>query len=248
MVLWGSDAQPAAAPEGTFRLIDYNVHNGVSPSGQLNPEAIARVIEAERPDVVTLNEVNRGWAIAGTIDLAEWLSQRLDLPYVYGKAADGQFGNAVMSRFPITRVERLTLPKAAGPMVRNATLATLDLGNSRVVDVVALHLDHRDEGRETRLAQIDVLLDAWNERPVTVFAGDMNATPESEEIAAMTRAGLVSAQDEAGDPGLKTFPSDAPDRRIDYVFGSNGIAFSNFRIPRTTASDHLPLLVTVAAD
>jgi endonuclease/exonuclease/phosphatase family metal-dependent hydrolase len=76
----------------------------------------------------------------------------------------------------------------------------------------------------------------------------MNATPESEEIAAMTRAGLVSAQDEAGDPGLKTFPSDAPDRRIDYVFGSNGITFSNFRIPRTTASDHLPLLVTVAAD
>jgi hypothetical protein len=152
MVLLGSDAQPAAAPEGTFRLIDYNVHNGVSPPGQLNPEAIARVIEAERPDVVTLNEVNRGWAIAGTIDLAEWLSQRLDLPYVYGKAADGQFGNAVMSRFPITRVERLTLPKAAGPMVRNATLATLDLGNSRVVDVVALHLDHRDEGRVTRLA------------------------------------------------------------------------------------------------
>ena len=62
----------------------YNLHNGFSTAGTLEMEAIARVIEAQDPDVVGLQEVSRGWAINGSMDMLEWLSQRLQMPYIYG--------------------------------------------------------------------------------------------------------------------------------------------------------------------
>ena len=54
-----AEVAPAAGP--SFRVVDYNVHNGVDPLGQVDPEAMARVIEAQDPDVVVLQEVARGW-------------------------------------------------------------------------------------------------------------------------------------------------------------------------------------------
>jgi endonuclease/exonuclease/phosphatase family metal-dependent hydrolase len=231
---------------GTFRLVSYNIHSSVDTDGQVNPEAIARVIEAQRPDVVVLQEVNRGWAVAGAMDQAEWLSRRLRMPYAFGEAADGQFGNLLLSRFPMGSVDSVLLPKAGGPMFRNYVRAELDLGGESVTMIVT-HLDHRDEGRDTRLAQLDLMLAATG-GPRTVLAGDMNAEPGSEEIGAITGAGFISAQDQAGDPEMLTWPSEDTRVRIDWIFGTEDVAFRDFVIPATTASDHLPLAVTVSLE
>ena len=82
----------------------------------------------------------------------------------------------------------------------------------------------------------------------SVIAGDMNARPGEEDISIFEAGGLLSAQDVAGDPELYTFSSTRPDRRIDWIFGSPDVTFSDFEIPQTTASDHLPLAVTVTVE
>jgi endonuclease/exonuclease/phosphatase family metal-dependent hydrolase len=228
----------------SFRVVDYNVHTTVSTRGQVDPEAVARVIEAQRPEVVVLQEVSRGWAVAGAIDTAEWLSARLGLPYVFVEAADKGFGNAILSRFPILQTDQGFLPKGAGPMDRAWIRALLDLGDGRTVTVIGTHLHHQHGGPEddrSRLRQIGTLLGAWGGASRTIIAGDMNSTPESEEFARFEAAGLETA----GDPTIPTYPSTDPRDRIDYIFATPDLELGDVVFPQSTASDHLAVAATV---
>ena len=72
----GSDV-PARAADEPLTLVDWNLHYGVSPLTAVDLEGIAATIEAEDPDVVTLQEVQRGWVFGGGSDMATWLAHRL---------------------------------------------------------------------------------------------------------------------------------------------------------------------------
>jgi endonuclease/exonuclease/phosphatase family metal-dependent hydrolase len=233
----------AGAP--TFRLVSYNVHSAVNTEGNLDPEAVAAVIEGQRPDVVLLQEVSRGWPIAGTIDLGEWLSRRLRMPYAWGPAADRQFGNMMLSRFPIVSARTVLLPRGVGTMERGYLRSVIDLGDGRTMTAIVTHFAHRAEHTSARLLQADRLLGDWAGAPRTIIAGDLNSEPDTEVIRRFLDAGLVSAQDATGNGHLPTSGSPNPDHRIDYVFGTPEIGWSNFVIPRSLASDHLALAVTV---
>lgn len=238
------DAAFHAGSRDRVRLVDYNIHLGVDVDGQLNPEAIARAIEAQDPDVVVLQEVGRGWAIGGSVDLAGWLAYRLDLSYRFQPAADRQFGNAILSRVPILASEGARLPFGEGPQRRSYLRVTLDLGDGRTLEVFGAHLQHQ-EMTDTRLMQIEALLAAWDGASPAVIAGDINAQPNAPEIQRFTEEGLLSAQDETGNGDLATASEPAfPGDRVDWIFGA-GVGFEDFEIPQTRASDHLPLVVTV---
>ena len=228
------------------RVLDWNLHGAVDGEGQVDPEAIARLIETQAPDVVVLQEVARGWPITGTVDMAEWLSRRLQMPYAWAPAADDQFGNVVMSRFRIEEAEVIALPYGEGPQHRSALRVVLDAGFAEPFTVIATHLQN-GEHPSTNGAQIEVLLDTWGGGATTIIAGDMNVQPTQENAALFTDAGLVSAQDVTGHGSSSTardpnFPGD----RVDWIFGSSDLVFSEFSILESEASDHLPVLVTVA--
>lgn len=78
----------------------YNLHNGFNTDGNLDMEALARVIEENHPDIVALQEISKGWLITGRLDMLTWLSQRLSMPYVSGPTADPLWGNAILSPIP----------------------------------------------------------------------------------------------------------------------------------------------------
>ncbi|MGH3656673.1 MAG: endonuclease/exonuclease/phosphatase family protein, partial [Micromonosporaceae bacterium] len=221
------------------------VHYARNNYGTIDPEALAAAIEKQHADVVMLQEVSRGWPIGGTLDGAEWLSRRLAMPYVYAPAADEQFGNLILSRLRITAADTGELPQGAGTMRRSYATATVELPNGRTVQLYDLHLQHHDEDTPTRLAEIDVLLDAWGSETPAVISGDFNSAPGSKEITKIKETGLVSAQDTTGHSGLRTSPTPRPLHRIDWIFGTSDVAFSNFARPKVTTSDHFPLAVTV---
>jgi endonuclease/exonuclease/phosphatase family metal-dependent hydrolase len=237
---------PGARAPGveSLRVVDYNVHTTVNVRGQADPEAVARVIDAQDPDVVVLQEVSRGWAVSGSIDTAEWLSERLGLSYVFVEAADNGFGNAILSRFPLLRTDEGFLPKGVGPMDRSWIRALLDLGEGHTVSIIGTHLHHQHDGPEddrTRLEQIGTLLGVWGGASRTVIAGDMNARPGSEELARFEAAGLETA----GDLSIPTSPSTDPRNRIDYIFATPDLELSEAAFPKSTASDHLAVAATV---
>jgi endonuclease/exonuclease/phosphatase family metal-dependent hydrolase len=241
-------ATPEPAQAGaTVRLMSWNVMYGRHDTdGVIDPEAVAAAIEAVDPDVVLLQEVSRGWPIGGGMDMLEWLSWRLEMPYEWAPAADGQFGNAVLTRLPRSDVRAERFPFVQGPMERSYQTVTLHLDGDRQLRVFNTHFQHRKGNTETRLAHSEVLHVAWGGAPRTIIAGDFNFWPSWPEAQLWEDAGFVSAQDVTGHGAEFTAPSRDPDNRIDWIFGTPDLTFSDFAILSDVVnSDHLPLVVTV---
>lgn len=245
LALTSPDVEPPPVDSPQVRVATYNIHSAVDWYGRLDPEQIAVVLESGGADVVMLQEVSRGWPIGGGLDSAAWLARRLGMEYAYGAAADNQFGNAVLADRPILDSWSARLDRGNGPMHRGYVGVTVGVGET-TLDVWSTHLQHRDDTTATRQAQARLLLEEWDQRDRTVIGGDLNSRPDSEDIIPwFDGTDLVSAQDVAGDPAWNTSPALNPDHRIDWILGTPDLEFSDAAVPRTLASDHLPVFATV---
>ncbi|GEK17966.1 endonuclease/exonuclease/phosphatase family protein [Cellulomonas persica] len=241
----GTDV-PDRTTDDALVVLGWNLHYGVSPLGGVELETIATTIEAADPDVVLLQEVERGWVLGGGTDMATWLAHRLDMTVEFAPAADRQFGNAILSRSALTDVAVHPLPYGAGPQDRSALSATVTTAAGTPVRVTSVHLQHREENTPTRLDQLAALAEAEPVTGPSVLAGDLNAEPGWPEITLLEDAGWVSAVDVAGDPDALTSPSVVPTQRIDWVFGQQ-VTFTHAEVVSgVTASDHLPVVAHVA--
>ena len=225
----------------------YNIHHGFGTSGRLGMEALAQAIEAEAPDVIALQEVNRGWVIAGSVDTLVWLSNRLGMPYVHGPAADAVYGNAVLSRYPIARVEAAPMPNNDDLLVGRSYLwVEIDTGDGPL-RVIASHFHHVAGEPEHRLPQTAELLRRWDGADRTVLLGDLNAQPGWPELAALEASGMVDAFEASGAMGQPfTARSDNLYERIDYIWASPDLRASDYSARTTQASDHLPVAATIS--
>jgi endonuclease/exonuclease/phosphatase family metal-dependent hydrolase len=222
----------------------YNLHNGFNTDGRLDLESLAEVIEASGAQVVALQEVSRGWLINGSVDMLSWLSQRLNMAPISGPTADLQWGNAILTRFPVAKVHLGSLPPDSLLIRRGYILAEIRTGAGNL-RVIATHLHHIREGGQIREQQVPVLIAAWEGAPRTLIMGDFNATPSDPEIQMLYQAGLLDISAEIGPLPHYTYYSAYPDHQIDYIWTSPDLRFSDFEIPQTTASDHLPLVTTI---
>jgi endonuclease/exonuclease/phosphatase family metal-dependent hydrolase len=160
---------------------------------------------------------------------------------VYAPGHDYQFGNSILTRLPVAEWSFTRLPLHNVPLGRALLMAKLDLGGGKALTLINTHLSAY-AATESRIPQVQKVIEVWNRRPRTVIVGDMNAHPGDQDMALYLNAGFASAQDVAGDPKLLTFTSGQPVERIDWIFGTPEAEFRSFRIPNTLASDHFPLL------
>ncbi len=93
-----------------MRVMTYNIKSGLyHPDGL---EAVARVIEAQSPDILGLQEVDEGMARSNGVAQTDWLTRRLRMRGVFAPAMNydsGLYGIALLSRWPIERHERRLL-------------------------------------------------------------------------------------------------------------------------------------------
>ncbi len=238
--LWLSQPSLAANPDATsqIRLVNYNVRGSVAIDGRLSPDEIATEIAASDPDIVVLQEVARGWAIHGTMDLLAYLERELNMTSVFVPAADGQFGNAILSRLPMTEIAAETLPRD-GTMDRSYVWVEIETGSGGL-NVVGTHTQSRST------AQITALLDAVGSTTPLVIAGDMNVHPGDPEVSLFTDAGLIDVVGLTGDPCQTTSsePTSECDRP-DWVFVTADVDVVDVRIGSARVSDHLAMHVTL---
>jgi endonuclease/exonuclease/phosphatase family metal-dependent hydrolase len=247
LVLSRPDRSVVGSAKPSLQIVSYNIHQGLNPDGQVDPEATARTLEALDPDVLMLQEIGRGWPIHIFMDTGEWLSRRLGMPYVYQRAADPQFGNAIMTRVPIVDHDAGFLPFGEGPQHRSYLRARVDLGEGRNITLIDVHLQHQEDKAATREGQIHRLLTVWGGEAQTVIAGDMNTQPDEPNLRLFLDAGLLSVQDEVGLGHLPTATEEVVrGDRVDYVFVTPDVSFSGVAVPYSFASDHLPIAVTVS--
>ena len=205
-----------------MKLVSYNIQYGVGMDGRFDPERIAASLAGA--DIIALQEVTRGFPRNGHADLVSLMANGfpdhfpvfaapcdvfLDIVELDGRRVERrfQFGNMILSRWPILAVRHLLLPRDRTYDRLNlqrgaleALIATPD-GPLRVYSV---HLDHvspderieqvrflkerglgfvREGGALTGAGDFDL-----PEPPLTedfVMMGDFNMVPESPEYIEM---------------------------------------------------------------
>ncbi|MDJ0869501.1 MAG: endonuclease/exonuclease/phosphatase family protein [Myxococcota bacterium] len=240
--------------ERTLRLVTYNVHSCVGLDGKLSPERIARVLARLDPDVVALQELDVGRARTGGIDQAELIARELEMMLHFHPTVtveEEQFGDAILSRLPTTRVHAGPLPGLPGRPdrePRGALWVRVEAGG-RELQVINTHLglSARERGR-----QVDALLGPeWLGHPDCsahrVLCGDLNALPW---FPVCRRLGRVLRDCQNGlreHRPRRTWGSRLPVGRIDHVFADRSLAVVRVEVPATeltrVASDHLPVVV-----
>lgn len=233
-------------PPLTFRVMTYNVHQGFDAFDIAGLDRTADTIAHEGPDVLVLQEVVRGWLIDEQHDVLGYLSARLGMPYVFGPTIGDLYGNAILSRYPITEVRRVHYAKEPGLRYqpRGAIIARIGDSATLVKALIAVtHLDENADASAVRMEQVRTLLAEIGNATPAIIACDCNARPEAPELKLITDSGFGDLALQSGGGGL-TFPSDQPVERIDYIFGL-GVTAAQGHVVNSTASDHRAVVVNV---
>ncbi|NQT61859.1 MAG: endonuclease/exonuclease/phosphatase family protein [Candidatus Marinimicrobia bacterium] len=223
----------------------YNIRHGVGLDGVLDLERTARVISAANADIIILNEVDQGTARSYGVHQADSLGRLLDLFAVFGRSIDydgGQYGNALLSRYPILDFQIIDLSTDSLLEGRSVFLSRIDVKGDTLV-IMGTHLGLSPEERQEQVKRI---IEVLPDQDRLIVAGDFNFEPTSDTFGMLTkllRDGLAESTTEPP----PTFPANNPARRIDYIFiggGISAIKSGEFNHPETTiASDHLPQIL-----
>lgn len=233
-----------SAPDSLI-VVTYNIRHGEELDAAL---ADLRALAPGGADVVLLQEMDP----AG----AAWLAQQLGCGHVYAPASvhprhDRLFGNAVLSRWPVTGQRVVVLPHGS-PLYglrRIAVAADLDVAG-RPVRAISAHLASAFLPQAERLDQLSAVLDSlvagWD--GAVVLGGDLNTSTPDDRFRFHRR--LRAA-------GLRTVPATDPTAHwqptrlwglgevLDHVYVRGLVPGAPTVGRAATASDHWPLRVTV---
>ncbi|MEK6235598.1 MAG: endonuclease/exonuclease/phosphatase family protein [Planctomycetales bacterium] len=231
-----------------LRVLSYNIHHGQGVDGRLDLERIARVIKSADPDVVALQEVDLKTKRTRNVDQPAELGRLTGMKVVFGKNLDfqgGGYGNAVLSRLPITRHKNHHLPNLDDGEQRGVLVVELrPEGTKSPILLFATHLDHRPKDRE-RFASADMINELLAKSPGTssLLAGDLNDTPNSRTLDAFRKKWTSASKKEQ-----PTVPVGKPERQIDYVLFQPAQRWKIVEVrvlDEAVASDHRAILAVL---
>ena len=246
-------------PKGqSLRVMTYNIYGAraTSPANAADLDAIAEVIRRQNPDFVTLNEVDVFTNRTGKdVHQARDLAEKLVMEWHFTKAIDrdgGEYGDAVLSKYPILEKRSYRLPCAAEQPGEDRSLCVIRVQiDGKDLYVASTHLDHLsgDASRLVQATEIRRIRDTELEGDL-ILCGDLNAIPSSNVIATMT-----SFLTNTGPIDQYTFPSDDPSRKIDYImyapiehFGVQNcqvVSRGDQQVGGVDASDHRPVIADI---
>lgn len=241
----------AAAPAGTNRLhvMTWNLHHAEGVDGRVDLERIAGVIREQKPDLVALQEVDKGVARTDRIDTPAELARLTGMTALFHNNfpyQGGEYGNAILSRFPVLSQTNTLLKMLRSGEQRGVLQAVVQPPGKRSLLFASTHIDYRrdDAERLANVAEFKALPDRYPGLPFLI-CGDFNDFPGSRVHTEM-KEDFVDCWEPVGKGDGFTFASDRPRSRIDYIWvgrGENTLRPLRAWIPRTEASDHLPLLI-----
>lgn len=248
--------EPTPVADDRLRIALYNIRYARGMDGVVDLSRVAQVLLDHEVDVVAFNEVDYGWPRSDKVDQPAVLSELLGMPHFYYMPGAQRFspyleghGHAIMTHHSLASALGKYLPRLGIREFRGAIGAEIPLENEKALHVWVTHLAHGGNSTDAqlRLLQAEALIKLAGRNELGLIMGDMNAVPAEPATRAFLDAGWVDVWAKLGQgPGF-TFPSDYPDRRIDYIYATPALAeaFVSIEIPRTTASDHLPIIAEI---
>ena len=239
-----------------IRLLSFNIQAGTStaryhhyvthswrqvlPHAQRaeNLDAIAELVSPF--DMVALQEVDSGSLRSGFINQSRYLANHAGMPFWCHQSnrkvgAVAYAGNGFLSKFEPLSVKEFRLP---GVIPGRGTLLVRYGSADAHVDVAIVHLAL---GKRARGQQLRFLAEQLQHSEHLVVMGDLNAAADSPHI--------LEFRDQlhllAPTSGLPTFPSWQPQRAIDHLLVSPGLACAKASVLNSTISDHCPVTLEI---
>lgn len=229
----------------TLRVMTYNIHVGVGMDKKLDLQRIADVINAARPDLVGLQEVDRGVKRTEGKDEIVELAAMTKMEYAFAPNLDfqgGKYGVAILSRFPIKNTEHRMFENRHESERRGMLRVEVKV-EGKTLHFITTHLDYQfEDGRLFETEQMLKFLEGVK-GPAIVVA-DLNDIPSGSAYKLMrTKFDDAWMTSRAGGDGF-SFPADKPVKRIDHIFYRTGAKISAKKswVIETLASDHIPVM------
>lgn len=222
-------------------VLQFNIRAARDGKDDVDLPQIAAEIEAVRPDLVSLNEVDSD-TTRTRADEPAYLARATGLHVVYGPNViydGGPFGNAILSRYAVVASHNLRLPGRSGRESRGLLTVVVNVEGHRVV-FASTHLSNGDRGRQSRLLQALTVARALRETAApAILAGDLNSEPD-DVPARILRRNLLDAQEEAGTGKGATYPQASPTDRLDYILYGPRLAAvpGSTQVGTSQSSDH----------
>jgi len=224
----------------TLRLVTYNVHKCRGIDWRVRPARIVRVLREIDADVIAIQEILAGQSA--------YIAAELGMSHVFGIArqhAGQDYGNAVLSRFPIvsSTTQDLTIRRREPRICLRADIAV----EHTMLCLFAVHLGTSYLERRQQVAKLmsaEVLGSTALSGP-RVVVGDFNEWTRG----LVTRT--LSHHFESADIAYhlkrtRTYPGILPIMHLDHVYYDPELKLEGMHLHRSgtalRASDHLPLV------
>jgi endonuclease/exonuclease/phosphatase family metal-dependent hydrolase len=229
----------------SLTILSYNIHHCEGMDDLIDPDRIARVILETNPDLVAIQEIDRKTGRVADADQMAQLAELTGMSAAFARSIDydgGEYGNVILTPHEILGTETIQLP---GKEPRSAIRAEVLVPDAGQVSFICTHLTLIRDRQWDSVPLLNQLADDAPDGNPIILAGDFNTNPESATVKM-----LLESWDQAGrGQDLKSYPSEEPLEQIDYVFArpkGDAALPKTTAIAETIASDHRPLLATIA--
>jgi endonuclease/exonuclease/phosphatase family metal-dependent hydrolase len=254
LVETGQFAEKNVTPPGRLKIVSYNVHGPQKDDIEKLFGTLERHPALRDAHVLALQEANRYRQKSGRRNIARELAERLKMNYVYAvensypeSNGGGARGLAILSRLPLTDIERLELPhRGPGGRLRIGLFATVQVG-ATALRLCNTHLETR-LAKEKKAEQMSLMVTKLKQSSPAqkmIVLGDFNTITDG------TRKALAAVFEQHGFTtplrgDEKTFQRYFVWRpTLDWVYLSNLRVLEHKVEEDVTASDHRPLWVVV---
>lgn len=239
MILQESKGTPVEEING-LKVMSFNIHHGRSRFGVYNINDVIKTIRDHKIDIVGLQEVDRNVYRSRFEDQIKKLSEELDMYSVYApniKIFGAEYGNAILSKYPIEDFENVTLP--GNRREKRGLLISKIRVNGEEIRFLVTHLGLNREERKKQIQAIDQLVRFLGKRVVLV--GDFNTTDSSIDFYDFKKY-LIDAAEVFENQHQHTYDGIVFKSRIDYILTTQDFKTKHYEVLDTDISDHFPVI------
>ncbi len=222
-----------------MKIVTFNIQHVKSYLEQkINYPLFIKTISELDPDICGLNEVRGRGARPDYHAQAERLAAGVDMHSVFGASVyiegNSPYGNAILSKRPAAETKVFPIKETVEGAEPRSVLRA-DYGD---IVVYQTHLGLKEPEFYEGVNTVYSLLKA--ETKPAVLMGDFNLLPDHPSLHPL----LNDADIQYLDTGF-TFPSDKPDRKIDYIFTNKYVKVKSVYVPDLVVSDHRPIVAEI---
>jgi endonuclease/exonuclease/phosphatase family metal-dependent hydrolase len=224
-----------------LKVASYNIRKAVGLDWRRRPGRVLGVLNEIGADVIALQEVDRRFGSRVTALDPEQIARETDyqaINFSHRPQSLGYHGNVILTRksVKVAAARPIALPHLEP---RGAAVADLDLGGSKFVRIVGMHLGLTKKWRQLQTETIVSELRALEGNMPTVLMGDLNEPDlKSGVLRAFEQRHTIAA---CG----PSFHASMPVFTLDRIIVTQDIAIAETGVHKSAlsreASDHLPI-------